>query len=104
MRTAIAAGWKVGPSWSPGPGAVRPGHLAGAGLDALREEPARRDHPLLGQPNVVVTPHIAWLTPETLERRFLTAVDNASGSAAAGTFFIEFATGPPADEADRSFC
>jgi len=32
------------------------------------QEPVRPDHPLLGLKNVVATPHLAWLTRDTLER------------------------------------
>lgn len=35
------------------------GHLSGAGLDVLAEEPAPGDHPLFGLDNVVITPHFA---------------------------------------------
>jgi phosphoglycerate dehydrogenase-like enzyme len=31
-------------------------------------EPLARDHPLLKLSSVVVSPHLAWLTQETLER------------------------------------
>jgi phosphoglycerate dehydrogenase-like enzyme len=56
--------------------ALRSGHLAGAGLDVLAIETARAGHPLFTLPNVVVTPHVAWLTPETLRRSLEAAIRN----------------------------
>jgi phosphoglycerate dehydrogenase-like enzyme len=44
------------------------GRLRAAGLDVFDAEPATVAHPLFQLPNVVVTPHIAWLTAETLRR------------------------------------
>ncbi|HMO56772.1 MAG TPA: D-2-hydroxyacid dehydrogenase [Roseiflexaceae bacterium] len=42
--------------------------IAGAGLDALPEEPLPADHPLWRMPNVTITPHIAYSSPRTRER------------------------------------
>ncbi len=52
------------------------GHLCAAGLDVFAEEPVRPDNPLLSLDNVVLMPHVAWLTPETLERSLDVAVEN----------------------------
>lgn len=56
--------------------ALESGHLRGAGLDVFAIEPALAGHRLLSAPNVVVMPHVAWLTAETLERSFAVIVEN----------------------------
>jgi phosphoglycerate dehydrogenase-like enzyme len=52
------------------------GHLAAAGVDVFATEPPDREHPLLSQRNVICTPHVAWLTRETLERSLEIAREN----------------------------
>ena len=56
--------------------ALRSGRLRGAGLDVFAAEPVDPANPLLSLPNVVVAPHQAWLTPETLDRSLVVAFDN----------------------------
>ncbi len=56
--------------------ALASGRLAAAGLDVFAMEPVDPANPLLALANVVVMPHIAWLTPETLERSLGIALEN----------------------------
>ena len=55
--------------------ALASGRLRGAGLDVFAQEPAV-DHPLFAFPQVVLAPHVAWLTPETLARSLAVAREN----------------------------
>lgn len=57
--------------------ALTSGHLSAAGLDVFAEEPVSKLNPLLSLENVVVTPHVAWLTNETLSRCVAVAVRNS---------------------------
>ena len=47
--------------------ALRSRSIAGAGLDVFDQEPLSTDHPLLGLDNVVLTPHVGYVTKETYE-------------------------------------
>lgn len=44
--------------------AIKSGHVAGAALDVYAQEPPPTDHPLIGLPGVVHTPHLAASTEE----------------------------------------
>ena len=56
--------------------ALHDGSIAGAGLDVLSKEPPPADHPLVGAPNCIITPHIAWATRAARGRMMNTVVDN----------------------------
>ena len=56
--------------------ALNAGRIAAAGLDVFETEPVPSSNPLLRRDDVVVTPHIAWLTRETLQRSLDVAVAN----------------------------
>ncbi len=55
---------------------LRSGRLGAAGLDVFAAEPVPADEPLLRLDNVVVAPHLAWLTTGTLDRSLRVAVEN----------------------------
>jgi len=66
--------------------ALRAGTLAGAALDVLEREPIPGDDPLIGMPNVVLSPHAAFYSEESLvemkqkvSRRVLDALAGAGG-------------------------
>lgn len=50
--------------------------IAYAAVDVISEEPMKPSNPLLGIPNCIITPHIAWATKEARTRLMQTAIDN----------------------------
>jgi glycerate dehydrogenase len=56
--------------------ALKGGVVAGAALDVLEIEPPAADNPLVGAPNCLVTPHIAWHSIEARRRLIQIAADN----------------------------
>ncbi len=48
--------------------ALNRGQIAGAGLDVTDPEPLPSDHPLWTTPRVIITPHVAATSAETLQR------------------------------------
>jgi glycerate dehydrogenase len=58
--------------------AIKSGHLGGIAVDVLSTEPPSSDNPLLllSQPNVIITPHIAWASNESQKRLLNELVEN----------------------------
>jgi phosphoglycerate dehydrogenase-like enzyme len=63
--------------------ALREGRIAGAGLDVFDQEPLPFDHPLRSLDNVTLTPHLGYVTIETL-RAFYSDMPEAIAAFAAG--------------------
>jgi glycerate dehydrogenase len=58
--------------------ALQKGLIAGAGFDALREEPPRQGSPLLDLdwPNLIITPHVAWASNGAMQALADQLIDN----------------------------
>ncbi len=56
--------------------ALKCGALLAYAADVLDQEPPPPDYPLLGLPNVVITPHIGSRTHESVQRQATCAVEN----------------------------
>ena len=58
---------------------LRSGRIGAALLDVLDTEPPPSDHPLIGCPNAIITPHIAWISREARGRIITTLQDILKG-------------------------
>jgi D-3-phosphoglycerate dehydrogenase len=80
--------------------ALRDGRVGGAGIDVFVTEPPGADHPLVGLPNVVVTPHLGASTVEAQDKAG-TAVARSVRLALRGDFVpdaVNVASAGPVDE------
>nr|WP_314072830.1 hydroxyacid dehydrogenase [uncultured Roseococcus sp.] len=57
-------------------GALKSGHIAAAGVDVFWDEPTKQDNPLLSAPNLIMTPHSAAATEQSMRRMGLSCVDS----------------------------
>src|SRR5208282_6691367 len=55
--------------------ALRAGRIAGAGIDVFDVEPPAADHPFRTMDNVTVTPHLGYVTHETLTAFYTDTLD-----------------------------
>ncbi|WP_371229601.1 C-terminal binding protein [Roseovarius sp. 2305UL8-3] len=56
--------------------ALESGHLAGAGLDVLPQEPPHPDDPVLTHPRIVVTPHSAFYSEQSRQDKYAMVTEN----------------------------
>ena len=56
--------------------ALEAGEIAGAGLDVFETEPLPAGHPLWRMENVIMTPHVAGVSPRIAERHLETLLEN----------------------------
>ena len=55
--------------------ALRSGRIAGAGVDVFDIEPPPVDHPFRSMDNVTISPHLGYVTHETLRAFYTDALD-----------------------------
>lgn len=56
--------------------AIRSGQIAGAGMDVFDVEPPPADHPFFDEPRILMTPHSAGASLESLKRAAVQTVEN----------------------------
>ena len=55
--------------------ALQDGKIAGAGLDTFAQEPLPADHPLRRLDNVVLTPHLGYVTEQNYRRYYAEMIE-----------------------------
>lgn len=80
--------------------ALKSGHLEGAALDTIDLEPAPADHPLLNNPRVILTPHVAYFSSFTEVEYVRVQAQNVVSWLQTGQ--PDFAVPPPSKEERKS--
>jgi phosphoglycerate dehydrogenase-like enzyme len=58
--------------------ALKAGRIAGAGIDVYGSEPPPADHPFRSMDNVTLTPHLGYVTRETLHAFYSDTIENVA--------------------------
>ena len=58
--------------------ALEEGRIAGAGLDVMEKEPPDPDNPLLKMENVILSPHVAFYSEESIRELKRRAAESVS--------------------------
>lgn len=82
--------------------ALRSGQLGAAALDVFEQEPLSSDHPFLQQENVLISPHAAWYSPESLKDLPVHAAQNVIDFFAQGDAAVPIVNRSFRDQAEQA--
>lgn len=82
--------------------ALRSGQLGAAALDVFEQEPLSSDHPFLQQENVLISPHAAWYSPESLRDLPVHAAQNVIDFFAQGDAAVPIVNRSFRDQAEQA--
>lgn len=58
--------------------ALKEGLISGAAIDVMKKEPPLDNNPLFDAPNLIITPHMAWASKESIDTLLLGVEKNIS--------------------------
>lgn len=82
--------------------ALESGQLSAAALDVFEQEPLSPNHPFLTQENVLISPHAAWYSPESLKDLPVHAAQNVIDFFAHGDAAVPIVNRTFRDHAERA--